>query len=173
MNFEKRHLEQISHIKNTTEICILIWGSGINSEHYEKRLKLKQELKSEFVKAEVFFSEDTDLDKKFDRVNGSYNYMPQHSKQQFQMDACDVCIVLDTSKGPAEEIAFALSNPKNLLKLFILTPERHKGNNSFSSKTREGFPFHSFYTQEEYDKCNLVQRAMAHIFHLIVSRHIT
>ena len=139
---EKRLREQ--------ELAVLVWGSGSASgEHYEKRQKIRKALEEHFSKSEVRFSEDlTHL------VPGAGD-VGIVQQQEYQLASSDACVVLDTSAGPAAEIAYFARSPLKH-KLIVFTHERHKGSKGLPAQLREGLEHH-FYSDTEYASCSLVE----------------
>jgi hypothetical protein len=120
----------IDRIKQITEACdlnILVWGSGTGAiEHFEKRLKIQEEIQRCFRNADVRFSEDLDLNK---MMNGA-EQLSLPAQELWHLAACDICIVLDTSRGAGEEIAHFVGS-HFAHKLFILTHKRFQTLSSF------------------------------------------
>ena len=54
-------------------------------------------------------------------------------QEEYQLAAADACVVLDTSAGPAAEVAYFSRSPLKY-KLIVFTHERHKGTESFPAK---------------------------------------
>jgi hypothetical protein len=154
-------LDSINRLKMLTEACdlnILVWGPGKNSvEHYEKRLKLKQEIFKSFRNAEVIFSEEIDLT---GALPGSENWTFQ-AQQLWHLAACDVCVILDTSKGAGEEVAHFVGSTY-AHKLLILTHESLQQSGGFPESLRQ-FQNQMFYNDDQYVTCNLVEQVIARI----------
>ncbi len=131
MSFE----EAIRNLKKQTEACslnILVWGPGTKTaEHFEKRQKMKREISKCFVNADVRFSEELDLTE--DLLGLDQSDLP--AQELWHLAACDVCVVLDTSKGAGEEIAY-FSRSQHAYKLLILTHENFAETTSFPSALR-------------------------------------
>jgi hypothetical protein len=132
MSFEKS-IQQIKHITEAWDLSILIWGPGKGvPEHFEKREKIQRELLKCFHNADVRFSENLKLDDALPGAKG----LTIPEQELWHLAACDVCIVLDTSKGAGEEIAhFVGSNWAH--KLLILTHEKYQGSTGFPSELRK------------------------------------
>lgn len=154
-------LDNINRLKRQTEACdltILIWGPGKNdAEHYEKRLKLKREIRECFRNADVFFSEELNL---AETLPGSERWeFP--IQELWHLAACDVCVVLDTSRGPGEEVAYFVGSP-HAHKLLILTHERYQHSGGFPASLRK-YQNQLFYNDDQYVTCNLVEQVLARI----------
>lgn len=82
-------------------------------------------------------------------------------QELWHLAACDVCVVLDTSKGAGEEIAHFVSS---LLahKLLILTHERYRESNSFPAALREN-KNQMFYNDNQYESCTLVEYVLTRV----------
>lgn len=152
---EKRLREQ--------ELAILVWGSGrASGEHHEKRQKIRKALKKHFSKSEVRFSEDlTHL------VPGARD-IEIGRQEEYQLALSDTCVVLDTSAGPAAEIAYFARGPLKH-KLICFTHDRHKGSESFPAQLREGLEHH-FYSDAEYASCSLVERVRDRMRHVALAK---
>lgn len=156
MNFRDK-IERLKQQAALEELAILVWGSGAGDRrNYEKRVKIKDNLNSLFPNADVHFSEDDEIKE----LSGG-DELTAPERELWQLGACDVCVVLDTSIGPQSEIAH-FCNSKFAYKLLILTHERHKGTDSFASQLRENLN-QIYYTDEEFDSCNLVQRVIIRV----------
>ena len=153
--------EAINRLKRQTEACelnILVWGPGRNAgEHFEKRKKIKGEVCRCFPNADVRFSEDLDLAETLPGIDER----DLAAQELWHLAACDVCIVLDTSKGAGEEIAFYSRSP-DAHKLLILTHERYESVTSFPASLRKN-QNQLFYNDEQYDTCNLVEHILSRI----------
>ena len=149
MSFE----DAILHLKKQTEGCplnILVWGPSVEgAEHFEKRLKIKREISSCFFNADVRFSEDLPA--------GLFSSDPSDvgTEELSHLAVSDLCIVLDTSKGAGEEIAY-FARSRYAQKLLILTDEAFAASTSFPSAIRR---YHNqlFYNREQYVTCSLVE----------------
>ena len=89
-------------------------------------------------------------------------------QEEYQLAAADACVVLDTSAGPAAEVAYFSRSPLKY-KLIVFTHERHKGTESFPAKLREGLEHH-FYSEDEYTSCSLVGRVLNRIRHVALGK---
>lgn len=151
----------IDQLKKQTEACslnILIWGPGRNNaEHFEKRLKMKQEISKCFRNADVRFSEEIDLG---EALPGSESWeFP--TRQLWHLAACDVCVVMDTSRGPGEEVAYFVGS-QHAHKLLILTHDSFKLSTGFPAGLRR-YQNQLFYDDHQYVSCNLVEHVLARI----------
>lgn len=153
--------EAINRIRRQAEGCelnILIWGPGKNSgAHYEKRLKFKNEIAGCFPNADVRFSEEIDLTAALPGIDG----LDYPSQELWHLAACDLCVVLDTSKGAGEEVAL-FSQSRYAYKLLILTHERHKLSTDFPAALRR-YQNQIFYNDRQYDTCDLVEQVLTRI----------
>ena len=109
-----------------------------------------------FPNSSVHFSEDEDL-----REWSGGDDLTIIERELWQLGACDVCVVLDTSVGSQTEVAH-FSNSKYAYKLLILTHEFHKGSDSLAAQLRENLN-QIYYTDEEFDSCNLVEGVITRI----------
>lgn len=153
--------DSINQIRQITEACnlnILVWGPGEGAfEHSEKRKKVEQELRNCFRNADVCFSENLNLS---DILTGA-DQLSIAAQELWHLAGCDVCIVLDTSKGAGEEIAhFVASDFAH--RLLILTHEKYQGSTSFPAALRE-HQNQLFYNDLQYDSCSLVETVLTRV----------
>ena len=151
----------VNHIKQITEAChlnILVWGPGAGlPQHFEKRQKIQQELRTCFRNADVRFSEDLNLS---DVLSGAEE-LNLADQELWHLAACDVCIVLDTSKGAGEEIAHFVGS-HFAHKLLILTHEKYKASTGFPAALRE-YQNQLFYSDLQYVSCSLVEYVLTRV----------
>ncbi|MCH8047669.1 MAG: hypothetical protein IID44_28580 [Planctomycetes bacterium] len=140
------------------DLTILVWGTGtsnVDDINYKKRKKIKDELAAHFPVADVRFSEELG-DTVESIIPGATAEWTIQQQELVHLFACDLCVVLDTSKGSGEEIAhFVQTNQAR--KLLILTHERFKDAESFPAELRRN-ENQVFYTEDEFKSCNLVER---------------
>lgn len=155
MPFEER-FRQLQTFVETMELNVLVWGPGQGAaEHFAKREKIRQEIKKHFPRTDVRFSEELE-----GLLQGAADLsLPE--QELWHLAACDVCVVLDTSKGAGEEIAH-FSDSAWAHKLLILTHEQYKDVSSFPASLRKN-QYQLFYTNEEYDSCSLVERVLVRV----------
>jgi hypothetical protein len=111
MGFLER-LAQARLYAEATSLNVLVWGSGKNNaEHFEKREKIRHELRTRFASAEVHFSEDPELLAKLEGAATLPSELAVPEQELWHLDACDVCVALDTSEGVGEEIAHFVNSP--------------------------------------------------------------
>jgi hypothetical protein len=162
MSFKER-IHQILQLSEAMKLNILIWGPSPEAyEHFQKRDKIRREIKDRFKNADVEFSENLD-----EAVPG-FKDLTLPEQELIHLAACDVCVVLDTSKGSGEEIAHFVGSAY-AHKLIILTHEKYNGIPSFPASLRKyGNQF--FYNDEEYEACFLVERVITRIRQVAVAR---
>jgi hypothetical protein len=153
--------EEIKKLAQLTEACdlnILVWGPAeTQPEHGEKRLKLQNEVRKCFRNADIRFSENLNL---ADSVAGG-DQLTIPEQELWHLAACDVCVVLDTSKGAGEEIAHFVSS-QLAHKLLILTHERYRNSTSFPAALRR-HENQLFYTDLEYESCSLIESVLTRV----------
>jgi hypothetical protein len=162
MSFDERIREIIS-LSEGMRLNVLIWGPGeAAAEHYAKREKMRQQIKRTFINSDVCFSEDLE-----NKIPGSKDLtLPE--QELLHLAACDICLVLDVSKGAGEEIAhFTASVFAH--KLVILTHERYKESTSFPAALRK-YENQLFYSDEEYSHCHLVERVLSRVRQVAVGK---
>ncbi|HEY0763010.1 MAG TPA: hypothetical protein VGD61_11635 [Pyrinomonadaceae bacterium] len=154
MPFDKR-IEQIQSLCEAIELNILIWGPGKSSPtQYAKREKMRLQIKNNFINADVRFSEEL-----MDIMPGGGEGLSIHEQELLHLAACDVCFVLDVSKGAGEEIAHFINSGFGH-KLVILTHEKYKDVSSFPAALRK-HGNQLFFNDEEYERCHLVNRVVS------------
>ena len=154
----KDSIRRTKHLTEAYDLNILVSGAGRGSpEHFEKRQKVKQQLRDCFRNAEVLFSEELDLSSVLDGAEG----LTLANQELWHLAACDICIVLDTSKGAGEEIAHFVDSDL-AHKLFILTHERYKNSSSFPAALRERENQY-FYNDAEYESCSVVEKVLMRV----------
>src|SRR5436190_5047184 len=100
MSFDER-IHEIVTLSQALNLNVLIWGPGeLAVEDYAKREKMRQEIRKVFANADVRFSEDL-----LDTIPGGTEGLTVPEQELLHLAACDVCFVLDVSKGAGEEIA--------------------------------------------------------------------
>lgn len=155
MPFEDR-FKQILQLAEAINLNVLIWGPGPQAgEHSQKREKIRQEIKGCFRNADVQFSED------LVKTVPGYEFLSLPEQELWHLVGCDVCVVLDNSKGPGEEIAH-FAGTVHAYKLIILTHEKYKDISSFPASIRE-YCNQFFYNDEQYDTCTLVERVITRL----------
>lgn len=139
------------------ELIILVWGPGESgdSAEYAKREQLRTRLRETFPRSSVYFSEDKELD---EALPPEFRALPLVDKELAHLALCHLCVVLDTSAGPAAEIA-AYGRTQFASRLLILTPDRHKSVTSFPALLRENLN-QVFFSPDEFESCNLIERAL-------------
>lgn len=153
--------EAIARLKRQSEaydLVVLVWGPGKDSgEHFEKRCKIRDEVRRRFYNADVRFSEEIDLTDALPGID-EHDYRAQ---ELWHLAACDVCVVLDTASGAGEEIAHHVGS-REAYKLLILTHERHRHSTNFPSAIRR-HQNQLFYSDQQYASCNLVEYVLTRL----------
>jgi hypothetical protein len=161
MTFHDRYNELDRLLYNAT-LNILVWGSAPDSgTHGRKRQDVRAKLTATFPYADVRFSED------LQNLPG-YSGLTQTERELYHLGLSDICIVLDTSAGPGEEIAHYTGSPY-AKKLFVLTHERYQGVETFPAAIRKA-ALQEFYSQTEYDTCNVIARIIDRVKHVAFGR---
>ena len=164
MAFHTR-VQEVERVVFATPLNILVWGPGVGGrENSEKRIKVKAVLKSHFPGADVAFSED------LSDVPSWGAELAQHERELWHLTLCDVCIVLDTSKGAGEEIAHFTAT-RLARKLFILTDEKYRGVSTFPAELRR-HENQVFYTASEFETCTLITRIVNRVKHVALGKAI-
>ena len=154
MSFDQK-INEIISLSEAMKLNVLIWGPGtFAKEHYAKREKMRQQIKHVFINADVRFSEDL-----MNTIPGGRDGLDIPEQELLHLAACDVCFILDVSKGAGEEIAHFINSGFSH-KLVILTHERYKDVSSFPAALRK-YGNQMFFNDEEYDRCHLVDRVVS------------
>ena len=162
MSFEER-IGEILQLAEAMRLNVLVWRPSLQaSEHFQKREKVRHEVKHRFKNADVQFSE------KLTKVVPGFDDLTLPEQELIHLAACDICVVLDTSKGAGEEIAHFVGSAY-AHKLVILTHERYKGVSSFPASMRK-YGNQLFYNDEEYDACFLVERVTTRIRQVAIAK---
>lgn len=157
MSFNE-NLKRLAHVTEAYELNVLVWGPSESfPEHGEKRSKIQDEIRKCFKNAEVLFSESLNLGDSI--AGGEQLTIPE--QELWHLAACDVCVVLDTSKGAGEEIAHFV-NSQLAHKLLILTHERYQKSTSFPSALRIN-QNQMFYNDTQYESCSLVEYVLTRV----------
>ncbi|HKO98120.1 MAG TPA: hypothetical protein VJU86_14075 [Pyrinomonadaceae bacterium] len=157
MSFRDR-FKNLTHIAEACDLSILVWGpsEGVDA-HYQKRLKIQREIRTYFRNADVVFSENLNL---AESISGSERLtIPE--QELWHLAACDVCVVLDTSKGAGEEIAHFVGSYL-AHKLLILTHEKYEDSSSFPRAIRQN-QNQLFYSDLQYESCSLVDAVLTRV----------
>lgn len=151
----RRRIQQVRRgLRASSELVIFVWGPGEANEGSEKRTQLRDELRNLYEMSGVYFSEDADV---VDATPGAED-LSFHERERWHLAAADLCIVLDTSAGPREEIAHFASHPR-ANRLVIFTPENLKDARGFPANLRERLR-QLYFTPQEWKSCNVVARAI-------------
>jgi len=149
-------------------IKILVWGpgdpgAGASEERrraYAKRVQIKDVLRREFPRAEVYFSEDTEM------INLSQGIRGQLRREALQARSADLVIMLDISRGADLELDhFVPTYPWFREKVYVFLPEafvppRGLVSEVFDYLRRdqvEGF------TDQEFTECHVATRKAVQI----------
>jgi len=163
MSFNER-IEQIISLSQAMKLNVLIWGPGRPATaQYAKREKMRQQIKDAFINADVRFSEEL-----IDTIPGGTEGLTIPEQELLHLAACDVCFVLDVSKGAGEEIAHFINSGFGH-KLVILSHEKYKDASTFPAALRR-YKNQLFFNDEEYERCHLVERVVARVRVLAVGK---
>ena len=156
----KDKIQRLERFAHQVELDVLVWGPGAGApQDNAKRQKIRDSISAQFPVAEVRFSEEL-VASAGDLANG-LDTLPLPEQELWHLAASDVCVVLDTSKGSGEEIAHFSGTP-HCCKLLVFTHEQYSNANSFPAELRKKVE-QRFYTDEEYESCNLVAKVLKHI----------
>ncbi len=163
MSFDER-IDEILSLSAAMKLNVLIWGPGKSAtQQYIKREKMRQQIKNAFINADVRFSEDL-----VEAASGRTKDLTIPEQELFHFAACDICFVLDISKGAGEEIAHFINSGFGH-KLVILTHEKYKDSSSFPAALRK-YGNQLFFNDEEYEHCHLVDRVVSRVRLLAIGK---
>lgn len=154
----KDEADEIRRGVHYVPIKILVWGpgdpgSGAPDEKrkgYEKRLQIRDLLRTSFPHAEVYFSEDTEMVEVGEAVSG------QLRREALQARIADLVLMLDISRGADLELDhFVPTYPWFREKVHVFLPERFVNSQGLVGEVFdylrrdqvEGF------TDEEFETC--------------------
>jgi hypothetical protein len=164
MPFTDRIKQLIEFQIQSQPMLVLVWGpgEGASPEDHAKRRKIRDTIGMTFPNGEVRLSEEL-----MSAVPGVRDLTPPEI-ELYHLAACDLCVVLDNSKGAGEEIAhFGRTNYAP--KLLVLTHERYMGASSFPQALRTHLN-QLFYSDNEYDSCCLVDRVLTRLRSVALSK---
>jgi hypothetical protein len=162
VSFDERLAELIS-VSEAVKLNVLIWGPGTAAhEQYAKRQKFREQIKDAFKNADVRFSEDLLA------IPGGSEGLTIPEQELLHLAACDICFVLDISKGAGEEIAHFIDSGFGH-KLMILTHEKYKDVSSFPAALRH-YGNQVFFNDDEYEHCHLVNRVLTRVRLLAIGK---
>ena len=145
------------------ELNVLVWGPGAGAgEYHAKRIQIRDELRKHFIAAEISFSED------LQDLPEWGSELEHNDRELWHFAACNVCVVLDSSKGAGEEIAHFVGTA-HAHKLLILTHEKYKAVDTFPAALRK-HQNQVFYSDEEFTKCDVVRRVINHVLQVALAR---
>jgi len=169
MSFTAKAKEIMNDKVDQLPLDILVWGAGKKGgPAYKKRVELRKRLKEHFGRADVKFSEEITKDPDLKETPFASADLLPHQRELWHLAACDVCIVLDASKGSGEEIAH-FSGTLAAHKLLVFTDEAYKRVKSFPASLRRCGNQH-FYSQDEFDSCNLIGRVLTLVRHVALAK---
>jgi hypothetical protein len=120
--------EDILRQARREEIKVLVWGPGDpgigtteeKKKAYEKRLKIREALRKEFPFAEVFFTEDPEMQ------GLGFPGITTLELEALQASIADVVVMLDISRGTDLELDYFVPNFTWFRdKVYVFLPERH------------------------------------------------
>jgi hypothetical protein len=162
MTFRDR-IRELDPLLQAISLNVLVWGPAPGAgPDGKKRQDVRDRLTATFPHSDVVFSEEL-ADLPPDSPDLS---LPD--RELYHLTLSDICIVLDTSAGAAAEIAH-FTRSKQSKKLYILTHEKYKGVATFPAAVRQR-GYQVFYSQTEYDSCNLIGRIIARVKYVALGR---
>lgn len=159
MSFKDR-FKQLSGATRGANLAVLVWGPGDAGKGHDKRKQIRERLSDHFHEADIQFSEDLgeDLEESWPGATGDSGVLKISEQEFLHLAACDLCVVLDASKGAGEEIAHFV-NSRYASRLLILTNEKYKDADSFPGELRK-FGNQQFYNDDEMKSCRLIEKVM-------------
>jgi hypothetical protein len=149
-------------------IKVLVWGPGNPGigappdkiKAYQKRKKIKEELKVKFPCAEVYFSEDKEMIKISEGIHG------QIRREALQAKLSDLVLMLDISRGVDLELDhFIPTYPWFRDKVYIFLPEEYVSTTGLVADVLEKVPRCQIegFTKDEFDSCKVASEKAVRI----------
>jgi hypothetical protein len=162
-NHYRNEAQEILEFSRLQPIKILVWGPGIpepsasieRKAAYGKRLKIRDNLRLIFPRAEVFFSEDPEM------VELSAPLRGQLRREALQARIADLVIMLDISRGADLELDhFVPTYPWFRDKVYVFLPEEYVPPRGLVREVFAYLPEDQVegYTQQEFEECTLATK---------------
>lgn len=159
MSYTDPYLDRFKQIIRKIRLgdhLILIWGSSpSDKKHYKVRREIRKAIQKEFPHAKVFFSEDRNFHKEVIAILPAFHNIGVVHQEIVHLWACDFGIAMDTSAGPAAEIAVMVGSSLGS-KLYVLTHKRFKGIKSFPAAVRK-HTNQKYYTDKQFKSSKLTK----------------
>ncbi len=154
---------EIRGLAHFVHLRILVWGPGDpgprakvkGKRAYQKRLQIKKELKKNFRRSEVYFSEDKEMIRVFKGVRG------QLRKEALQAKVSDTVIMLDLGRGVDVEIDHFLPTydwfpPK----VHLLVPKKYVDTKGLVKEVYEYLRNDQIYgfTPRQFETCSVASK---------------
>lgn len=155
---------------------ILVWGPGQpestessgERESYEKRVQIKSVLKREFPNAEVYFSEDPEMDEL------SRDITDQLLKQALQARTVDAIIHLDMGRGAYLELDHFIPTYSWIRdKMFVLQLDKYASSQGLVRNVFDLLKTNhiSHFTEAEFRECKVAtEKAVRCVFQIAMSK---
>ena len=144
---------------------ILVWGPGYPGPNapqekrlaYEKRIKIRDTLRIEFPRAEVYFSEDSERIQIAEGIGG------QLRKEALQASVSNLILMLDIGRGVDLELDYFV--PKYSWfrdKVFVLLPEQYVSSQGLVKEILDYLKEEQVqgFSQDEFDSCQTTVKAV-------------
>lgn len=144
-------------------IKILVWGPGDPGDGasqdkrlaYAKRLQIRDILRQEFPRAEVYFSEDPEMIQISEGIRG------QLRKEALQARTADLVLMLDISRGTDLELDYFVPKyPWFREKVYIFLPEEYVRSRGLVREILDYLHPNQIegFTDDEFRKCHVATR---------------
>jgi len=157
--------ESIKEEAKKEPINILVCGPGDPGPNaiqekrlaYEKRIQIRDALRREFPHAEVFFSEDPEMNQIAEGIGG------QLGKEALQARVSHLILMLDISRGVDLELDYFV--PKYSWfrdKVFVLLPEQYVSTQGLVKEILDYLKKEQVqgFSQDEFDSCQTTAKAV-------------
>lgn len=158
----KDDANRIKEDAKNSALKILVWGPGNpgpsaeknKKAAYEKRKQIKDVLRKEFPRSEVYFSED----KEMKAISG--DMIGQLEKEALQSAVADVIIMLDVGRGVDLELDhFVLTYPWFRDKVIVFLPAEYVSSKGLVSEVFKYINTNQVegFTKAEFDRCDVAK----------------
>jgi hypothetical protein len=151
------------------ELMILVWGPGDPGpggspalrRYWEKRKQIREVLQQVFPNAEVFFSEDAELEA-LTRSIGR-DILDQELVQAY---SADCILVLDLTRGAHVEVDRFSNYPAIAAKMNVLIPDRYVGSTGLVAHVHKRTNVIGF-SDEEFEMCRVATEKAVQIVEMV------
>lgn len=170
MSDYEREAAQLLQRAFNSDLRILVWGPGDpgptgsaqRRAAYAKRVQIRDELRSRFPNAGVYFSEDPEM------VELTKDVREQLRKQALQARVSDLTIMLDIGRGVDLELDhFVKTYPWFRSKAHVFLPANFVNTPGLVAEVLQELPRQNVegYSKAEYKRCDVARRKAVEVAH--------